>query len=407
MRILYLCYNDATSALARSQVLPYLFGLAEQGYRFTLLSWQHAADGAAGRRAAELRQRLRARGIAWRTLRYHKRPSLPATALDIAAGVALGLWLRAHEGYQVVHARSYVPAAVALALHRLTGVPYIFDMRGLMADEYLEHGTWRAGSLAYRATKAMERRLLAEAAAIVVLTENIAAYLRADPSLPARPVRVIPCCVELGRFEAVERPRRGPFTLCSLGSVHRYLLAEMLDFTAVAREVIPDLRLLVLNCGEQARIWQELRARGLEASAWVECLEPAQVPGRLRQASAGIVFAAPTFSMRATCPTRLGEYLAAGLPVVTNAGIGDVERLVRGVGVLVDSFTPRAYRAAAEQLRALVEGDRCLAAACRARAEAELSLELGVRRYAELYASLAAGSADSARGCGGSPDALL
>ena len=43
--------------------------------------------------------------------------------------------------------------------------------------------------------------------------------------------------------------------------------------------------------------------------------------------NAGIFFIKPTFSKKASMPTRLGEYLASGVPCLCNTGIGDIDRL--------------------------------------------------------------------------------
>jgi len=100
-------------------------------------------------------------GIDWHWLRYHKSPSLPATSYDVLAGIRYGSRLVRDKQIEMVHARSYIPAAIALRLKRRFGVKMIFDVRGLMADEYFDAGHWRKESTPYRITKAMECRALA------------------------------------------------------------------------------------------------------------------------------------------------------------------------------------------------------------------------------------------------------
>ena len=131
----------------------------------------------------------------------------------------------------------------------------------------------------------------------------------------------------------------------------------------------------------------------------------AEVPQYLRRARLGLSFRKPTFSQIAASPTKIPEYLAAGLPVVSNAGIGDTDELVEGgrVGVLVREFTREAYARAAEAaLRLAAEpgvGRRCAEVA-----RANFDLEsVGGRRYAEVYRRLAgqggeAEGADARRG---------
>jgi glycosyltransferase involved in cell wall biosynthesis len=96
-------------------------------------------------------------------------------------------------------------------------------------------------------------------------------------------------------------------------------------------------------------------------------------------------------------PTKIGEYLAAGLPVVANKGIGDVEEILRGrgsetdgpVGVLVEEFTEEAYRRAVRDLLVLLE-DPSIRERCRRVAEEQLDLErIGWPRYRGLYERLA------------------
>ena len=92
-RVLFISYNGMLDPLGQSQVIPYLRELARAGVRFTLLSFERsAAFGTEGRdRCADLKRQLAAAGIEWHWLRYHQRPSLPATMYDVANGVRLDL----------------------------------------------------------------------------------------------------------------------------------------------------------------------------------------------------------------------------------------------------------------------------------------------------------------------------
>ena len=73
---------------------------------------------------------MKAVGIRWHPRRYHKRPSAPATAFDILVGIVAGLWLVLRYRLRIVYARSDVRALMALAIKRLTGARFVFDMRG-------------------------------------------------------------------------------------------------------------------------------------------------------------------------------------------------------------------------------------------------------------------------------------
>ena len=76
----------------QTQVLPYLRALVEAGYAVYLLTFETVPLGPEGKRRR--RAELLSEGIVWSSLRYHKRPSLPATLYDIVIGAAYIAGLR-------------------------------------------------------------------------------------------------------------------------------------------------------------------------------------------------------------------------------------------------------------------------------------------------------------------------
>ena len=112
--VLYLSYDGMLEPLGQSQVLAYLERLAPD-YAIHLVSFEKAEDWAKPQLRAAVEARMRAAGISWHPLRYHKAPSALATAYDIAQGIRIGAALVRRHGLTVIHARSYVPSVMALA----------------------------------------------------------------------------------------------------------------------------------------------------------------------------------------------------------------------------------------------------------------------------------------------------
>jgi hypothetical protein len=118
---------------------------------------------------------------------------------------------------------------------------------------------------------------------------------------------------------------------------------------------------------------------------------PDQVGAYLAASDFAISFIAAFPSKIASSPTKLGEYLAAGLPVVCNPGVGDVDLIVERyeVGVTVAEFEEEHYRGAATKVLSLVANDAA-SERCRKAAHATTSLhETGVPRYHQLYTAVA------------------
>ena len=254
--------------LGQSQVIPYLKELSRLGVQFTLLSFErsHAYTGDGPSQCEALRRDLALSGIDWHWLRYHKSPSLPATSYDVLAGIRYGARLVRDKKISMVHARSYIPAAIALRLKKRFGAKMIFDVRGLMADEYVDAGHWQKQSTPYRITKSVERRALAAADGVVTLTERIWPIINKWEGLRGRQVahEVVPCCADLDlfSFRAEDRERRRSelglgdrFVVVYSGSIDGwYLTEEMADFFAVLLKTQPRAHFLWLTPGNHDRL---------------------------------------------------------------------------------------------------------------------------------------------------------
>ncbi|HET9525871.1 MAG TPA: glycosyltransferase [Pyrinomonadaceae bacterium] len=401
-RVLFISYNGMLDPLGQTQVIPYLRELAQRGVQFTLLSFERAAAfvGEGVRKREELRRELRQQGIEWHSLRYHQRPSVPATMYDVIAGIRKGKSLIKRNRIGLVHARSHIPATIALALKRRLGTKMIFDLRGLMAEEYVDAEHWREGSIPYRITKAAERRIFEETDAVVTLTERIWPIIREWQGLRGREVQheVIPCCVDLSlfKFSDEERAKRraelgigDKFTIVYSGSLDGWYLTEkMADFFAVFRRRRPDAHLLWLTNGSHERVKGLMASRKVEPDQFSVLSVPARlVPSYLAAADAGLSFIRRCFSKIASSPTKNAEYLACGLPLIINRGIGDSDALVEewNAGVLLEDFTDAEYERIGSAIESMA-GQRDARQRARSVAERLFDLQtVGVARYAALY----------------------
>jgi glycosyltransferase involved in cell wall biosynthesis len=350
LKMLYLCYFDLKEPLVQTQVLPYLEQLVTAGVNVNLLTFERRTYQEWTRLEREEQKRgLAARGINWFCLPYHKRPSLPATAYDIIAGAFFAVRLARRERIDVFHARAHVPMAMALLAQRLTGGRLVFDVRGLMAEEYVDAGIWKKNSLPFKAVKKLERKGLQAADQIVVLTRKMRSWLLEHGLATPDRVEVIPCCFDFSRLPDDNGLNHLPdrFEVVYAGSVTGlYMLKEMGQFFLKLRRQEPRAFFRVLTMSSPVDAAAVLRQTGLsDEDFFVGAVAPEDVPTQLGRARLGLSFRMPTFSQIAASPTKIGEYLAAGLPVVCNAGTGDVDELLltENLGVILSGFDDSSY----------------------------------------------------------------
>lgn len=346
MRVLYITYDGILESIGQAQVLPYLERLGDTA-QLHLLTFEKPGDWKNTSLIAATRRRLQQAGIQWHPHTFQSRPPLIAKLFDSARLVSATNKIVLKYSIDAIHCRSYVAAQGALAAKRKHGTPYIFDMRGFWVDERREGGRWKSSnpfySLLYRRWKHKENQFIENAAEIVVLTKAAKQTIGAWPSYRGQPVSVIRCRVDHERFQLHSSERRATSRrelgitdnnmllvyLGSLGTI--YKLTDMLRFFERLKQHRPNAKFLFIGKHRKAMIEEQITAKRLELSEddiLVRPLPYEEVPAYLAAADLAIAFRKPTFSSRAASPTKLGEYFACGLPVITNAGVGDVGRIV-------------------------------------------------------------------------------
>ncbi len=114
------------------------------------------------------------------------------------------------------------------------------------------------------------------------------------------------------------------------------------------------------------------------------------MPAHLAQHDVGLFSLTQGISEHGCSPTKIGEYCAVGLPVITTPNVSDIDEIVRRqrVGVILESQTEAAYIEAFRKIRELLK-DPELAGRCRQAAEEHYSLTPACERQISLYEKLA------------------
>jgi glycosyltransferase involved in cell wall biosynthesis len=394
MRVVYVSYDGALDPLGASQVVPYLLGLADRGFAITLISFEKPERWRQASLRIATQHRLDARRVRWKPLPYHRRPRLPATLWDVLVGSQAIAYEARRSAPALIHCRGDIAMLMARWAGLPSGTRLLYDVRGFFSDERVEIGSWRRRSVIDRLVRRAEAENLRRAHGVVVLTKPAAStVLRCRPSLAS--YRVIPTCVDVSVFRPRAPEEELKFGLVYSGSLGSwYMTKEMIAFARSAARFVPGTTLFLTPQLEDA--W---KFGATTDWAEVRTVEPDGVASWLRLGRALFFFIRPIPSKRASCPTKLAEGLASGLPIVCNRGIGDLDEVVEreDVGVLVDSFSDRAYADAGRRLQRLLQ-DPNLADRCRRLAETRYSLDLGTESYCQLYRELCADAMDQIEG---------
>ncbi|WP_417522037.1 glycosyltransferase [Marinobacter sp.] len=389
-KVLYITRNGMLEPLGQSQVLSYLKGLS-RNYQVSLISFEKPEDRADQIAFSRVQQECDKYGMRWLPQRFHHRPKVIAPAWSMIVFLFLCLREVRRGNAELIHARSYIPAAVALLVNKLTGTPFFFDMRALWPEELITAGRLKRGSIMHKAIAWVERKCLKNAAAVISLTHAAVGYLQEmyPEELKGQVVRVIPTCADLDRFTPAINRESKPVTYSCVGTVlsgwfHLDWLGEFFRqvaaadssacFEVVTRDNVEEVR---SRLGGTEDFQARLRVFGLPSH---------EVHSSVQQHTVSAMFFSQGLSKLGSSPTRMGEILGCGLPVVANSGVGDVARIIQNyrVGVLVEDGSPEVMKLALQQLNEL-RNDPELSARCRRAAEEVFSLEAGTQSYRALY----------------------
>lgn len=400
--ILFISYDGMTDPLGQSQVLPYLQGLSKCGYKIFLLSCEKKQSFANNK--AIIYKLVKEYGIHWIPVGYTKNPPVISTLLDIYKLRKEAKKIHRQYTLDLVHTRPGVPALIGLWMKKKFGIKFLNDIRDFYADSRVDGHMWNLKnplySMVYRFFKRKEAAQMAVNDGIVCLTFAAEKVIRQLPMFKNEiPVEVIPCSVDLELFnparisekqtEAVKdqfgiKPADIVFTyLGSVGGL--YLTDEMLNFCKTASNKIPAAKFLFISPGRHDEIAAAAARYHIPAQKLIITKASRQeVPVFLSVSNFSIFFIRPCFSRKSQSPTKHGEIMAMGIPVITNRGIGDVEEIIEEYrsGMVIKAFSEEEYIGVVEKITSGITFDPVT---IRKGAVDFYDLTAAVKKYERMY----------------------
>jgi glycosyltransferase involved in cell wall biosynthesis len=402
--ILYISYDGMTDPLGQSQVLPYISGLSKLGYSYTLISCEKPDRYEKNKHVIE--KICIENNIDWQPLFYHKSPPILSTIWDVNQIQKLAYRLVEEKSFKLVHCRGYISALIGLGMKRRYGTKFLFDMRGLWADEKVDAGAWRLDhpiyNWVYKFFKKKEREFFTLADHVVSLTERGKKEIKSWEYMQgiAENITVIPCCADTDLFDyhTINDEKKiewklklgikdNDFILSYLGSIGTwYMLEEMLDFFVVLRTKYANAKFLFITHDEHDRIRTEAVKRRIEHHIIIQPAARDNVPGLLSLSNLSLFFIRPTYSKLASSPTKQAEIMAMGIPLICNAGVGDTDILVKKyeAGYVLKDLAAQSYLSILNEIN-LSQFDK---SKLRAGALDYASLAEGIRSYEAIYKKL-------------------
>ncbi|MGY2133402.1 glycosyltransferase [Hymenobacter sp. HD11105] len=266
-------------------------------------------------------------------------------------------------------ARGAPAGALAYLVWKQSKLPFYVESFEPHADYMLESGVWKSYDPRYLFQRYWERKQKQIASGLLPVAENYRQQLIRE-GVPAKRIVTVPCSVNVAAFGYDEEERRrvrqkigfAPDALVGIyvgkfGDI--YYDSEAFDlFKAAANHFGPCFRLIILTPNAQDEVRSKLARVGFTEEQVVVTKAPhVDVPGYLSAADFAFAPIKPAPCRLFCSPIKVGEYWAAGLPVLLTEGVGDDSAIIleEGGGAIFNldqpASVPDAIRQIAEQLQ--------------------------------------------------------
>jgi len=399
-KVLYITYDGLLDQLGQSQILPYLYKLSEKNHHMHIVSFEKSIHTKA--EIESLKSDLKSKSINWDFLRFTSNPKLKGKIWDLIKFFIKILTLVRKDNFKFIHARGHVPAMIAFFVHFFSSISYIFDFRGLWADERIDKGSWDTSkyshNIQYRAMKFLERKLLEKAEHVVVLSEIVTSEIISISNKSHKNITVIPCCADYKHFNLNELTNTNEIknnlgisldsiVIGYIGSVGKmYRVDKLFEFFEICNLEHQNVEFLfITNDLKELSLLKDKYLGELSMSKFKSVSSHRKdVPKYLSIIDIGLSFIEPSYARQAASPTKLAEYFAMGIPVISSSGVGDTEKIIKLIngGDIINHDNKDELLEAAKNIDKYIQIDSL---SIRNKSKKFFDLNQGVEKYHMIY----------------------
>lgn len=315
-KILYITYDSLNDPISKSQVKPLLNNLSKN-YKVFLISFEKKNNN----------EKIEYVNI-WKQFKYQN--SKFSKFLLIFKCFIFTLTLVKKYKIEIIHCRSYIPGIIGYYVKKLTGVKYIFDIRGFWFDE--KKDAKLISLILFKMLKLFEKKFYMSADFVITLSKKSIKHINQNFKVKKSKLEHVTCFTNLNKFTKNSKKLSKEVIFGYVGNVGlSYDFKKVLLFLKVYNKFNKNWKLIFinnyLNKKEKLNLFKNFP---LKNKIKIYSSEYKNINFMYKKINYGIYFLKNDFSKIASCPTKLGEMLGSGIPVITNGQIGDIDFFLTG-----------------------------------------------------------------------------
>jgi glycosyltransferase involved in cell wall biosynthesis len=386
-KILYLTYDGILEPLGSSQVLEYVKSLSSE-YHFTLISFEKREDVNNSKLYAKTKSICDKKNITWIAYTYYplSRPFLALGSLLMALLKLLRLFSR--NKIQAIHLRGYTLGFMIPILNLFFNFKFFFDTRGFWADEKADRAGWSKDGLLYQTFKKLESYLFQKSSHTFFLTNHAQKIVEASsPGLNAKSSVIRTCANGNYFYPLPSNADDGVLKLGYLGTMDTaYDFLRIAKFFSAASQLNQKIFLTILTKSNHEKIYNILLNLNINESLYRISFtrDLVELNKEINNFDLCIFYLNQNFSIQASMPTKIGEVLACGVPIVCNNFNEDMQSLFNPDTLLLTDFDAQECKLILEKMLKLKHSEDTPKNCLKIYRE-YFSLEQGCKEYNRCY----------------------
>ena len=362
--LVYVTIDSLSEGVGSSQITPLISRLSKSGLKIHLITYEKSTP------RSELVDYFESIGVDWNWR--------PFGSNGLIGGVVrLNDMRKEIPNTNLIHARSDIPAVSAITSRQ---APVLWDVRSLWADQKVMIQENLLNKTLYDIYRGLESIAASRSVGMSTLTSAVIPILEQRHKRLPLLRTVVPTAVDLDNFKLNPKMPTKTQALFS-GTYNEYYDLDL------SRLFMEELRKHVAVETHWARPKESSKSNIGVGENKVFPSSQTAMAKYIPEYSFGVSIckmdAGP--SLAGAMPTKIGEFLACGRPIVVNKGLGDMDRFIEefNAGVILDGSRINLLESAAKLANLLSDSET--PRRCRALAEKYFSMDVGAGKYLDIY----------------------
>ena len=325
-----------TDKLGHSQIIPYILGLNETADKIIVISFEKNKD------LKKIKKLFSNNNIKWINLKFTKKSFFLIKSIDFLKIIFVPIFVSIFSSMNIIHGRGHLPSISGLICKVLLNKKFIFDCRGLWADERLDNLDWNKKKIfyliVYKFFKFIEKQFLQKSDHVVVLTNKIRDILVTKYLLSKNKFTVIPCSADYNKFKIIRNSQitkhksiigvnNSDLVIGYFGSISNiYMPEKMIDFFILSKKHYLNPKIIFFSDNFNYLKKNTKNFYKLKTNDYLLInSNPNDLIIYYNLCDLTLCFVNSTFARMASFPTKIAESLACGTPVLCNKNVGDID----------------------------------------------------------------------------------